>query len=287
MDQVRVSYYPWITQHVAPGELRASVQRFVDLMAMSAAAQANALSFTLLPVAEVPEQVALVAGGGSELAFMNPLGYVLARRRAPSVTSIAVALRMIDGQVGSTYYSQVYARRTTGIVSLVPGQGPSPRGRSLLFGSPASTSNFLVPAGLLHEHGLHPLTAFSRVEFSGGHDRSVLAVYRGEADLGAGHDGVIADLARQEGCEDAAEVLVQVGRSDPIPSDPVVSNVADPIAASAIRDALFAAGGSEEGRRELAVFWGMVKGLEPIEPTAYDGLGMAMERFGLAESDVL
>jgi phosphonate transport system substrate-binding protein len=82
------------------------------------------------------------------------------------------------------------------------------RGRAIGYGTPYSTSNFLIPALEIKKAGLHPFTAFSRIEFVGGHELVAKAVYEGRLDAGAGHDGVIADLSNQYGYGDSAEKLV-------------------------------------------------------------------------------
>jgi ABC-type phosphate/phosphonate transport system substrate-binding protein len=53
-------------------------------------------------------------------------------------------------------------------------------------------------------------TSFASVQFLGGHDLVAGAVYEGRFDVGAGHDGVIDDLANQPGCGDARDVLVRL-----------------------------------------------------------------------------
>ena len=83
------------------------------------------------------------------------------------------------------------------------------------------SSNFLMPAVMLWEQGIHPLNCFVHVEFTGGHDKAALAVYQGLLEVGAGHDGVISDLAKKPGFEDATRKLVRLAWSEPIPSDPV------------------------------------------------------------------
>ena len=102
----------------------------------------------------------------------------------------------------------------------------------------------------------------------------------------AGHDGVILDLANQYGYGDANERLVQLVRSDPIPSDPIVVRVPDAERAH-LQAALVAAGNTPEGKAALEIFWGMVQGLRAIEANAYDVLGDTMTALGLEELDLM
>ena len=204
MPSLRVSYYPWITQHVDGKELDRQIRRFVIVVqAQLKKILGSGYGLEVLPPLEVPEQIAQLVSGGAEIAFMNPLGFVFARQRDPGIETIGVAQREIDGKVGTTYFSQIYVHKKTPITSL-----GRLIGRSFAFGSKASTSNFLVPAAALAARKLHPLVAFSNLRFLGGHDTVAKAVYDRSVDAGAGHDGAIHDLSTQYGYGDALDVLV-------------------------------------------------------------------------------
>lgn len=284
-----LSYYPWITQHVAPDELR----RYVIDFARELGSQLTALSGTdyyieVQQPVEVPRQIEMIASGLTTIALMNPLGYVFARARQPAVEAIAVALREIDGKVGPTYFAQLYTNKKTAIRFSDPKGLAVARGKSIGYGVPYSTSNFLVPAyHLATKLGVHPFAFFSRAEFVGGHELVAKAVYEGRVDIGAGHDGVIKDLARQYGYGDAEDRLVTIARSEPIPSDPVAVHLADPAQRALLLNALVATAGTAVGAEALRRFWGMVAGLAPIAPDAYALLDSAMTRLGLTEQDVL
>lgn len=59
------------------------------------------------------------------------------------------------------------------------------RGKTILFGSRLSTSGHLMPRSYLTDQGIDAETFFGEVRYSGSHDRTVLQVRDGEADLGA------------------------------------------------------------------------------------------------------
>jgi ABC-type phosphate/phosphonate transport system substrate-binding protein len=166
------------------------------------------------------------------------------------------------------------------------------RGRSLGFGSSHSTSNFLVPAAHLLTNGIHPLSAFKRVEFTGGHRQAVLAVYERALDVGAGHDGVIVDLASVEKYKNATEVLktIEGGWSEDIPSDPVVMN-APADARERIFEALVKVAApnkpDSEGNAAVDSFWGTKQGFEKIPPDAYDVLFRSMKLLHLEQKDLM
>ena len=215
---------------------------------------------------------------------MNPLGYVFARARNSQVAAIALAQRIIHGKVGDVYFAQVYAHKSSGITK---DDLSRMKGRSIGFGVPISTSNFLVPAYELRQRGFHPLAAFSRVEFLGGHDNVAKAVYAGKVDLGAGHDGVIVDLAAQPGFGDAKDRLQTVLESRPIPSDPIAVFIDNQNERTVLQEALVAAGKTPEGKDALAKFWGNAQGVSRTTPDAYDDLNASVNALALSERDLI
>lgn len=259
----RLTYYPWITQHVSASDIRREIESFSAVLTEDLARSGVSATVEVLDPVSVPKQIELISGGGCQIALMNPLGYVFANRRSANAQAVAVAQRIIDGKVGNVYYAQVYTRVATAIRDV-----KQARGRSIAFGVRYSTSNFLIPALELKNRGIHPLTAFTRVEFLGGHDLVAKAVYEGRVDIGAGHDGAIADLSSQYGYGDADQKLSQLLRSAPIPSDRVAVNVPDE-ARQSVQAALVAASNREPAKTALARFWGNVQGLAPIDPQRY------------------
>jgi ABC-type phosphate/phosphonate transport system substrate-binding protein len=193
-------------------------------------------------------------------------------------------LREINGIVGEVYYSQIYTSKRSAIHHNFPEKACE---RIMAFGSPDSTSNFLIPALLLANKGLHPFASFQRVEFTGGHELAAKAVYEGRADLGAGHDGVIHDLAQQYRYGDAEDKPVQVARSDMIPSDPVVANIPDAKLREIVQSALMTVGASESGKGALDIFWGKAKGLAGTTSDKYAGLVLALKQLNLSREDLL
>jgi phosphonate transport system substrate-binding protein len=280
---LKISYYPWITQYVPPQEIKQNIVIFGNALKreLLSAFQVQSEVKVLDPI-EVPEQIDLIVSGTCQIALMNPLGYVFANKRNDQVLAEAVALRIIDHKVGSTYFAQIYAR-----ADLRFSTPEQLYGHSMAFGTSFSTSNFLIPAYELKKRSIHPLTAFSRVEFLGGHDSVAKAVYEGRVDFGAGHDGVIADLGHQAGYEDAEKILKGVIKSAPIPSDPVAVNVGTAELRRHIRAALISISKKEEVKKALDKFWGKAQGLESISPSEYNILSNAVEALALSENDCL
>jgi phosphonate transport system substrate-binding protein len=279
----RLSYYPWITQHVAPEQIAAQIGIFAGEIQKELAKLGFAdRHVQVLPPVDVPAQIDQLVDGDAEIALMNPLGFVFAKQRSKAIESVAVAQRIIDGKVGTKYFAQLYARKDSAI-----GELKDVADRSVGYGQSFSTSNFLLPALMLHAAGVHPLCGFRRVEFLKGHEIVARAVYWGKVMLGAGHDGVIDDLARQPGFEDAKDVLQQIKRSDPIPSDPVVVRIADAAEREKVKQAVVAAGNTPAGKNALKIFWGNVQSLEATATDEYRVLSQALQTLKLGQEDLL
>lgn len=279
----RLSYYPWLTQNIPQKEIASQIGVFAGLIEE----ELKKLGRTdprvnVLPPVDVPEQIEQIVSGTTDIALMNPLGFVFARSRTGDAHAVAVAKRIIDGKVGVVYFAQLYAHKKSAIRGLSDAVG-----RSVGYGHAYSTSNFLVPAFMLREAGVHPLFAFNRIEFLKGHEIVARAVYEGKVDLGAGHDGVIIDLARQPGYGDAGDVLVQVARSQPIPSDPVVTTIRDAAEREILKQAIVAAGTTASGIDALKIFWGNTQGLEPTTTEFYAVLSDALRALKLEQGDLL
>ena len=194
--------------------------------------------------------------------------------RSPHIDAISVIQRKIgNGKPGPHYNAQLYTNRKTAIRNI-----RQMRGRTIAYGSPQSTSNFLVPAAMLWNYQekedpafrIHPFAGFKRIDFAGGHDTAALAVYEGRADVGAGHDGVIFDLANKPGFGDAEQVLVRIKFSDDIPSDPVAIHTSEPGLKKEVQKALVrvAPPGKQKspGNQIVKRFWGTDQGSRTPPP---------------------
>src|SRR5689334_13871153 len=107
-QDLKLSYYPWLTQNVDPVEIRRQIELFASIVGRKLTEIIeNPVSVTVQRAVEVPEQIERIVSGEDQLALMNPLGYVFARIRNQFVTPVAVAKRIIDGKVGVTYFAQV------------------------------------------------------------------------------------------------------------------------------------------------------------------------------------
>lgn len=113
-----------------------------------------------------------------------------------------------------------------------------------------------------------------------------MAVYNKQLDAGAGHDGVIVDLANQPGYGDAKEKLVTIHRSKPIPSDLITVNVADKKQFLTLQKALVTASQKSPAKEAIAEFWGNAQGLKETTYKPYEYLIAAVEELALTEKDI-
>jgi hypothetical protein len=113
------------------------------------------------------------------------------------------------------------------------------------------------------------------------------AVYTGQADIGAGHDGVIKILSDKY--PDAEQKLIRLGRED-IHSDPVVVNtqaLSSGITLKMIQDACVVVAKTPDVQAALDLFWGWVKDLSPTEHSNYGSIERAVKNLNLTEVDML
>src|SRR6266436_6680709 len=117
-----------------------------------------------------------------DLAFVHPVGYVLANREAGCL----ILVRDI-WQGKTAYTARFYVRKRSGIERL-----EDLRGKTVAFVDPASSSGYIYPMVLLVERGLvrdrDPKTFFKDALFAGTHEAALQSVVRGRVDAAASFD---------------------------------------------------------------------------------------------------
>jgi phosphonate transport system substrate-binding protein len=281
----QLGFYPWITQHLEPAKIRSAVELFASAFAKELQKELPGATVAVTDPLDVPEQVERIIAHDRTIEFMNPLGFVLGRLKSQKLEAVAVAQRIIDGELGVNYFAQLYTHVDSGLTSI--DQAAQKVQKSVGYGVPYSTSNFLIPALELQKRRIHPFLNFKTAEFLGGHPEVAKAVYEQKTLLGAGHDGVITDLSRQPGFEDAKSKLKTLVRSPPIPSDPIIVNIPDEAERKAVVAALVRAAGTDDGKRALADFWGNAKGLAPTSSQQYDVIETAIKELRVRPEELL
>ncbi len=117
-----------------------------------------------------------------ELAFVHPVGYVLANREA------GCQILVRDVWQGKTAYTaRFYVRKDSGIQRV-----EDLRGKTVAFVDPASSSGYIYPMVLLIKQGLvldrDPKSFFKEALFSGTHEAALRAVLQGRVDAAASFD---------------------------------------------------------------------------------------------------
>ena len=119
--------------------------------------------------------VEALRAGHSELAYLGPASYGLARRvMGERITPI---FRYIDNEGMEGYHSVMIVRTDSPIRTL-----DDMRGKTLGFSDPNSTSGFQVPGWFLRRQGMDPASYFSRTGFTGSHEQGVMTVINGTFD---------------------------------------------------------------------------------------------------------
>jgi phosphonate transport system substrate-binding protein len=207
----------------------------------------------------------------ADLAFVHPVGYVLANREAKA--------RIIakDRWHGNTSYtSRIYVRRDSGIKTL-----EELKGKTIAFVDPASSSGYVYPMLMLIQKGLvqnrDPKTFFRDVVFSGSHDAGLLALLNGHVDaLGS------FDQAREQYLKDPAERerLTWVAESAAIPEGGICGRDGlDPAVVERVRAALLQMRGPAYAELLRRLY--DIDGFEPAEDREYDVVRQAMDLVGL------
>jgi len=187
-----------------------------DPTALQEAGDAFAKTLTRLSGVPIRAQVASDYAGVVEalrsrrvdLAFVHPVGYVLANREAGCL----ILVRDI-WQGKTAYTARFYVRKDSGIRRL-----EDLRGRTVAFVDPASSSGYIYPMVLLMKQGLirdrDPKTFFKDALFAGTHEAALQAVLHGRVAAAASFD-----KAPEIHLKDPALVaqLVFIGETPPIP----------------------------------------------------------------------
>lgn len=207
----------------------------------------------------------------ADLAFVHPVGYVLANREAKA-TIIAK-----DRWHGNTSYtSRIWVRKESGYKTL-----EELKGKTIAFVDPASSSGYVYPMVMLIQRGLvknrDPKTFFKEVMFAGSHDAGAIALLKGHVDALGSFD----EMPRQY-LKDPAdrEKLTWVAESAPIPEGGICGREGlDPATVGKIRAALLQMRGPAYASILEKLY--DIDGFEPAEDREYEVVRAAMELVGL------
>ena len=220
-----------------------------------ALAKLSGLPFRVTVASDYAAVIEALRNRTADLAFVHPVGYVLASREAKATI---VVRNVWHGK--ATFTSRIYVRRDSGLKQI-----EDLRGKTIAFVDPASSSGYTYPMVMLMQRGLvknrDPRTFFREVVFSGAHDASMRALLNGHVDAIASFD-----LAREQYLKDPAERdrIVSIAETPPIPEAGIAARDGmDPARFAKIRAALLQIRGPAHAAL-LKRLYGIV-GFEPAE----------------------
>jgi phosphonate transport system substrate-binding protein len=148
-----------------------------------------------------------------DIAYYGPFSYIIAKERAKAV---AFAVKATSPET-SSYRSLVVVPADSKITKL-----SELKGKTFLFADPASASGHLYPRNIflkeLKMKNKELEKFFSNISFSGGHDKSILAIAKGNAD-GAGVCDQCIQRVVDAGLVKASDYRI-IAKSEPIPQSP-------------------------------------------------------------------
>ena len=143
------------------------------------------------------------------------------------------------------------------------------KGKSFAFTDPLSNSGKLVPEYTLARMGTTPERFFSKISYSGSHDKSIKAVSEGLVD-GAAVDSLIWEYKNQKYPEQTANTRI-IFKSKPYAPPPfVVRPGRDPAIREKLRQVMLNAHKSPEGKVILSKM--MIDRFVPLNDSAYDSV---------------
>jgi phosphonate transport system substrate-binding protein len=207
----------------------------------------------------------------ADLAFVHPVGYVLASREAKATI---VVRNLWHGK--SSFTSRIYVRRESGIKTL-----EDLRGKTMAFIDPASSSGYTYPMVLLIQRGLvkdrDPKTFFREVLFAGAHDAGMRALLNGHVDALASFD-----MAREQYLKDPAERerIIYIAETPEIPEAGIAARAGlDPATFAKVREALLQI--RAPAYAELLRRLYEIDGFAPADDRDYDPVRAAVELLGV------
>ena len=144
-----------------------------------------------------------------DLVLVGPELFTRARRKGAPFTALVQPVR--NGQI--YYHSTVITRNDSGLDSV-----QDLVGRSIAYVDRNSSSGYLFPRAMLKLEGLKD-ESFSKVGFSGTHDRVVKDVLKGIYDAGVCYENAEQDVLKT-GTYISVE-LQEIARTVPIPNEPI------------------------------------------------------------------
>jgi len=182
-----------------------------------------------------------------EGAFFGSMNGAIAQLKG----GVEILARPVDLGGVSTYTGVIFTKVDSGI-----SKDPKTwKGKRIALVNKATTAGYLYPMSLLRLSGYagDPTAYFTQMTFTGSHDATILAVFNGEADLGACKSSVFEEYTRLH--PEFLRNLTVFATSAPVPSNGLgVRPDLDPGLKRRLREALIGMNTSADGQRALRQF---------------------------------
>lgn len=186
-------------------------------------AQKTNMKVTVVKVRDLNDMRERMAGGTLDICFLNGFQYVLLSGESKVAIDPLAVLGKQNGSP-STYHSCIIANTGANVNSINEIRTKAQQ-LSVMFVKPTSTSGHLAPRLVFSALGLDIAErAFKKVDFAGGHRKTIEAVGAGFADIGA-CSKVELDFAYEKGVVSKSDVKI-IWVSGAIPEGPVVARKA-------------------------------------------------------------
>ena len=206
-----------------------------------------------------------------DLAFVHPVGYVLANREA------GCQILVRDVWQGKTAYTaRFYVRKGSGIEKV-----EDLRGKTVAFVDPASSSGYIYPMVLLIKRGLvkdrDPKSFFKDALFAGTHEAALQSVVHGRVDAAASFDKAPELYLKDKALVDR---LAFVGETPEIPEAGICARPGlNPETLARVKAALLAMKGPEHAAVLKEIY--DIEGFIEAADRDYQPVRDAMELMGL------
>lgn len=232
---------------------------------------------SIKPIAS-PDFISIIkafSNNNADVAFMNTLGYLMARDWAKAQAK----LMAVYGDIYKDYQGEILVQVKSGINSLADLSG-----KKIAFADAFSAGGYLYPMKLLEENKVKP----GKIIYAGGHKKAVEMVYNGEVDAAATYhsrpstEGIEMD-ARSELAKEHPDIFLKLkilALTDKIPNGPVAFRAKLPEDIKVkLTNELLKFSQTVEGRQVLYNLYNMT-GLTPTTDAEYDPVGQTVKSIG-------
>ncbi|MBI3591920.1 MAG: phosphate/phosphite/phosphonate ABC transporter substrate-binding protein, partial [Nitrospirae bacterium] len=197
-----------------------------------------------------------------DAAFFGSFNYIMTKARG----GIEPVARPVEPDGNSDYRGIIIARKDKKLT----GDVQKWKGKSIAFVHEVTTAGYIFPLWYLKKNGVNDFKEhFGRIVFTGSHDAAILAVLKGQADIGAAKDLIFKKLLSENPLVKNEIVVIASSISVPSNSFCVRSNLSSETKNS-IRKVLLTMHATPDGKEALKAL-GAIK-FKETEDSEFDSL---------------